>query len=513
MEVEIQLSASQTKALDDIVVKRKSGFLTGAAGTGKSFLIKEICDMFQSKSVKYAITASTGLAAVLINGVTIYNFFWISPLDLDKDATVNLKRVNKYKSLKAKIKQVQVLIIEEVSMLGISVFQRVHDILCYVHNSSAPFGGIQVLLVGDFFQLPAVVKGTEEKQFLFDCPLFWETCDEMWELKEVFRQTDPSFCELLHRIRNGSYTEEDVQVLQKRVGMKVGNDDVQPTNLLSKKYNVQSLNSSRIKELGTETKYFESKSGFITKKDHASKSDDAWTNAIADLKKDIDLPSVMELKIGAQVMLASNFDVAEGLCNGSKGVVVEFKEYPFATFTEASFHKRLSEKDLQKGISKAGYLQGCQLPLVQMTNGNKYLIPYIRWTREKDDLGGEVYCWQIPLRLAWNATIHRSQGQSLDLVQVDLGSDVFEVGQAYVALSRARTLEGLSLTTFDVNSIKTNQKVKDFYLKPFDLQKAEMFMPKLKKVKKEKKEESEKQKILPKKEKSSGFMIIKDEED
>jgi ATP-dependent DNA helicase PIF1 len=99
------------------------------------------------------------------------------------------------------------------------------------------------------------------------------------------------------------------------------------------------------------------------------------------------------------------------------------------------------------------------------------------------------------------------------LVQVDLGSDVFEVGQAYVALSRARTLEGLSLTTFDVNSIKTNQKVKDFYLKPFDLQKAEMFMPKLKKVKKEKKEESEKQKILPKKEKSSGFMIIKDEED
>jgi len=508
MEIDIQLSISQTKALEDIVNKRKSGFLTGAAGTGKSFLIKEICENFQSKNIKYAITASTGIAAVLINGVTIYNFFWISPSDLDKEPLVNYKKVNKYKTLKAKLKQIQVLIIEEISMIGKAIFQRVHDILCHVHNSSAPFGGIQVLLVGDFFQLPAVMKGTEEKEYLFDSSLFWETCDEMWELKEVFRQSDPAFCELLHRIRNGTYTPEDIAVLKARVGAKVGTEEVQATKLQSKKFNVQSLNSARLKELGNVSQLFEAKTGFRRKRENATKSDEAWANAIADLKKDVDLPSPMELKVGAQVMLASNFDVTEGLCNGSKGVIVDFKEYPGSTFTESTFHKHFSEKELQRGISKAGYLDGCKLPLVQMANGKKFLIPYIRWSRDKEDLGGEVYCWHIPLRLAWNATIHRSQGQSLDAVEVDLGSDVFEVGQAYVALSRARTLEGLSLTSFDENSIKTNERVKEFYLKPFELQKVEAFMPKPKKIKQEKK-------ALEKKasEKNSGFMIIKDSDD
>lgn len=474
--MEYELSLSQSKALEDIVNHGKSGLLTGAAGTGKSFLVKEICEMFQKKGKKYAVTASTGLAAVLLNGVTVYNYFWINPTDLDKEPTINYKKINKYKSFKQKLKELQILIIEEISMININIFQRVHDMLCYVKNCSAPFGGLQVLLVGDFFQLPPV----KEKQFLFETSLFWETCDEMWDLKEVFRQKDPKFCEFLHRIRNGTYNPDDVQILQSRVGIELDTKGIQSTVLLSKKFNIQSLNEARLRELPEVSHFFPIKSGYHSVK---TQKEELWEYAIQDLKKDIDLPNPLELKKGAQVMLACNFDVNDGLCNGTKGVVVDFIEVERYNFDETTFHKKFSEKEILQGILKQGYLQHVKLPLVELTNGKKYVIPYIRWTREKEDLGGEVYCWQIPLRLAWNATIHRSQGQSLDYVEISLGTDVFEDGQAYVALSRAKTLEGLTLSQFDSSSIKTNEKVKDFYMKPFELQKYEMFMPKTKKTK------------------------------
>lgn len=479
MEDVALLSAAQTAALHDICVKHVSGLLTGAGGTGKSFLVRELCQQFESKRRKFALTATTGIAAVLIGGVTLHSFFRIFPDDLRFDESVNIKRVSSNKFFKKELKALQTLIVDEVSMLDCALFDRVHKILCHVHGTGAPFGGIQVVLVGDFFQLPPVSKG-KALTFLFESDLFWETCDAMWELKEVWRQADPAFCEMLQRIRVGEPSEEDVGILKDRVDANIAQNSIQPTKLFSKNVNVDMLNARELAKLDAQSaQIFEMREGSHRLQGESAneKMDSMWSLLQSKFRTDVNIPEKLELRVGTQVMLAFNLDTSNGMCNGARGIVVSFaksKTEGSGRFLEKHFSKQFSDRELALGEGRLAYLHDTLLPVVRFENGKKLLVPFVRWTRKVEM--GEVFVWQIPLRLAWATTIHRMQGQTLNLVEISLDSSVFEVGQAYVALSRARMLEGVSLSSFDPTCIKANEKVVEFYIKPFALHKAERLL-------------------------------------
>lgn len=355
-------------------------------------------------------------------------------------------------------------------MLDVDSFEKMDAMMQFAKKSGAPFGGIQVVLVGDFFQLPPV----KSKKFLFDSILFWHTCDEFWELKEVFRQTDSIFTQLLHRIRTGDHTADDMECLQTRLLKNLVAspsshciEGIIPTKLYAKNMNVDAVNESQFNLLTSPISTFLPKNGYFSSKTCTSKQLELVTKAQEKLSKDINLPESLNLRIGSQVMLAFNLDVAGGLCNGSRGVITDFK-VPTTPFRDV-FHRQFSEDEKKKGLAVRVLYPTIPLPIVQFDNGRKVFIPYARWSRKLDGLA-EVYTWHIPLRFAWATTIHRCQGTSLSSVQATLDASVFEVGQAYVALSRARSLEGLILNSLDPSVIRVNQKVKEFYAQPFQLQ-------------------------------------------
>jgi ATP-dependent DNA helicase PIF1 len=472
MEDDVELSPTQTAALDALVHKGQSGLLTGAGGTGKSFLVREVVSQLEAKGRKVSLTATTGIAAVLIGGVTLMSQFHIVPDDLNGPASINVKRLTANKFFANALKAIQTLIIDEVSMLDVDLFERVDTMLKHAHQSGAPFGGIQVILVGDFFQLPPVAK-SKPLRFLFESPLFWETCDSVWELKEVWRQSDPTFCQLLQRIRQGTPTPEDLATLQARVGVSVGTDSITATKLFSRNVNVDVINSTKVGELGGDIHTFNMRIGeHRTRSESSDNIEKLWEGNRDKFKRDVNLPETLTLRVGAQVILSYNLDTASGLCNGSRGVVTSFSE----PTSESVPEKHLHRKPAKDGSDRSAYLADCMHPVVEFENGKRLRIPLVRISRTLPDLG-EVYVWQVPLRLGWASTIHRMQGQTLSLVDAALDSSVFEVGQAYVALSRARSLEGLCLGAFDPACIVAHPKVREFYLKPFSLQKAEMLMP------------------------------------
>ena len=472
MEDDIELSPTQTAALDALVHKGKSGLLTGAGGTGKSFLVREVVAQLEAKGRKVALTATTGIAAVLIGGVTLMSQFRIFPDDLSGPSSVNVKRLTANTFFMKALKAIQTLIIDEVSMLDVDLFERVDIMLKHAHHSGAPFGGIQVVLVGDFFQLPPVAKN-KPLQFLFESPLFWETCDSVWELKEVWRQSDPTFCQLLQRIREGAPTPQDLATLEARVGVPVGTESITATKLFSRNVNVDVINSTKLQELKGDVHTFNMRIGeHRTKSETSDGIEKLWSGNRDKFKRDVNVPETLTLRIGAQVILSYNLDTASGLCNGSRGVVTSFSEPSSDSVSEKHLHR----KPAKDGSDRSAYVVDCLHPIVEFENGKRLRIPLVRMSRKLPDLG-EVYVWQVPLRLGWASTIHRMQGQTLSLVDASLDSSVFEVGQAYVALSRARSLEGLCLGSFDPACIVAHPKVRQFYLKPFALQKAEMLMP------------------------------------
>jgi ATP-dependent DNA helicase PIF1 len=269
----------------------------------------------------------------------------------------------------------------------------------------------------------------------------------------------------------GESTEEDFEILHSRLHADLG--PIEPTKLFSKNVNVDKINLQKFNELDGDVHSFLFRDGeWRNDIRSTAEQDKFWSSSREKFRKDISVSDSIDLKIGTQVMLAFNLDVSAGLCNGTRGIIAGFQESKNPS-DEAMFHVKDKE-------TRSLYLRGL-LPVVQFDNGSKILVPFVRWTR---NLGtGDIYYWNIPLRHAWASTIHRMQGQTLSLVDASLDASVFEVGQAYVALSRCKSLEGLRLSSFDPDCIKVNDKVKDFYNIPFALQKAEFLMPKPKKAK------------------------------
>lgn len=450
-EIKFQLSDEQALALEHFK-KGENLFLTGPGGSGKTELIKQMVKQSNENGKKVQVCALTGCAAVLLSckAKTVHSFAGIGLASGTVDDVVRKVTSNRYK-LK-NWKGVDVLIIDEVSMMSVKLF----EILDYIARRSkkkmtTPFGGIQVIFSGDFYQLPPVGTFGEENTsaFCFESPNWEMTFPTTIILKTIFRQTDEDYRSILNQVRVGKLYKSALDKLENQVN-KPFPDDYKPTILLPRRKDAETINTTELNNLKSEGKTYKI-SKAINEIPTSSKrplniqniqnlqniniqnnpSDEQIEKEYNYLANNIMAEKEIELKIGTQVMCIANIDMesAEQIVNGSQGTVVEFIG---------------------------------EIPVVKFKNGIKRSVGYHVWTSE---IMPKIGVKQIPLIYAWAITIHKAQGVTLDMAQIDAGSNIFECGQTYVALSRVKNLEGLYLTAINPHKIQVNKKVKDFYAK------------------------------------------------
>ena len=435
----MELSKEQQIAFDKYV-KGHNIFITGPGGSGKSALIRKIKEHCKKE---IQVCALTGCAAVLLNCKAKTLHSW-SGIGLGNGTIEqNIKKIIGSRYKRDMWKETDVLIVDEVSMLSLKLFNMLNEIGKAVRRNPRPFGGIQLIFSGDFYQLPPVGNKYEPNTqcFCFES-VEWNTIfkqDCQIQLVKIFRQTDEIYSNILNQIREGKIKKSSNNILLQCVGREADeNLVVEPTKLFPTKNKVEYINNSKMNALDGEEKEYTIKQVLdlemtaeekriraqYTKEDIQTELDFLSGNLICDKN--------IKLKIGSQVMCVVNIPSTtndEMICNGSQGIIIKF--CPTTNF-----------------------------PIVKYNNGFEMIMSRHIWLSE--NIPG-VGVSQVPLILAWALTIHKSQGATLDTAEIDVGSGIFECGQTYVALSRVKSLNGLYLTSFDAGRIKINRKVKEYY--------------------------------------------------
>ncbi|KAG2183553.1 hypothetical protein INT43_006559, partial [Umbelopsis isabellina] len=448
------LSAEQTAVLKMVVFDRKSLFFTGSAGTGKSVLLREIIAHLRRRlGDSVAVTASTGIAACNINGMTLHSFAGIG---LGHDSVKKLvEKIQANKTALNRWRDTTVLIIDEISMIDGVLFDKIEMIAKAVKGTSRPFGGIQLILTGDFFQLPPVGKD-KVAQYCFEGKSWNQAVDNNVVLTHVFRQKDEEFVGMLNEMRLNQMSTATIEKFRSLSRTPMYKDkSIEPTRLYSLRSQVDASNINRLHGLtGPLHRYTATNLGDQTK------------------LKGCMAPEELELKLDAQVMLIKN--LTSSLVNGSTGIVIGFTNEGKFT-SENSIKSRMLDKDRPKsglGRKEPMPFPTEVYPIVRFVTGEEVVIQPEKWEVEIPGKQCESVTssrllpvasrTQIPLMLAWALSIHKSQGQTLDRVFVDLGS-VFEKGQAYVALSRATDINALQVLHFDPAKVSADHRVVEFY--------------------------------------------------
>jgi ATP-dependent DNA helicase PIF1 len=413
------LSIKQKNAYE-LILKGFNVFLTGPGGTGKTEFIKLFCKEF-GKSKTIGITSTTGTSAILINGTTLHSYLGIK-LGKDSADSLYLKIINSSFTLKKWI-ELEILIIDEISMLDPILFDKLELLARKIRKNEKPFGGIQLILTGDFLQLPCV----KSENFCFEAKSWNKCIDEVIYLTEIFRQSDNIFQTCLNEIRIGELSENTIDILNSRKGIKLKNDyGIIPTKLYSLNKDVDNENKKQLDKLllkDENLEFFEFELDCKLLKPGFKFIDEKIDKLSLISRK-------LELCIGAQVMLLVNLDLYNNLANGSRGVIIDFDK-------EDNY------------------------PIVRFLTGYEMKIEPYTWIIEEN--GTKLLnVTQLPLKVSFAISIHKSQGISLDFAEIDLGN-IFEYGQAYVALSRIRNLEGLSIKKLDMTKIIAHPKALEFY--------------------------------------------------
>ncbi|PGH03558.1 ATP-dependent DNA helicase PIF1 [Blastomyces parvus] len=463
----IFLSEEQKRVVETIVKDSKSIFFTGSAGTGKSVLMREIIrklrERYKKEPDRVAVTASTGLAACNIEGVTLHSFAGIG---LGKEPVADLvKKVKRNQKNRTRWLRTKVLVIDEISMVDGDLFDKLEEVARKIRNNGRPFGGIQLVVTGDFFQLPPVPDSTKLAKFAFSASTWNTTIQHTILLTHVFRQKDPEFAAMLNEMRLGKLSPETVTAFKALSRPLDFHDALDATELFPTRSEVENANSARMNRLSGETMVF-------TAVDSGTMQNETQRSQ---LLADCVAPTI-QLKKGAQVMLIKNMD--ESLVNGSLGKVVAFMDetkFDYFSKHDAEFAGDLAHDDRNdKTINKLKSYENMTgsvstkgvwpvVCFVQPDGTERHLLCQPEtWKIELPN--GEVRAQrtQIPLILAWALSIHKAQGQTLQRVKVDLGR-VFEKGQAYVALSRATSKDGLQVSRFDPRRVMVHPKVLEFY--------------------------------------------------
>lgn len=455
-EIKIKEPKEYKEIYDHVFNKKRNIFLTGMAGTGKSQSILCIKRDCEKKGIKCDITSTTGISAININGQTIHRFSGIKTGDKPLDQILkNIAYTNK--DCIKRIKECKLLILDEVGMLGKRNFEIINSVFKHFRKSRLPFGGIQIILTGDFLQLSPV-----NDDYCFESEV-WDQLDLDYIIMDTpYRYKSLQHYEMLKRIRLGKPSKNDIKILQSRVHAykiyekmlefpietisehtgfnkyisKIINNyldltnDIKPTRLFATKVNVNEYNTRELNELPT-TEYTFKCIDDIEQKNECS--DHYYNDKIFkhyEEYMDTIVPRKIVLKEKAQVILTKNLDVEGGLSNGSRGIIekIEMGENPKIK--------------------------------VLFLNGKTVDIEYEDFIHE--DRNFIFTRKQIPLILGFAITIHKSQGMSLDLVIMDLGPSLFQEALAYVSLSRVKTLEGILITKLFPAKIKVNTRALEF---------------------------------------------------
>ena len=416
-------------------MKGENILITGPAGTGKSYTIKHIIELLKANKKNVGLTATTGTAAFIIGGQTIHSFMGLG-IGNETIAELFIKIKNRSNIYRTLI-ELDVLIIDEVSMLDSLLFEKISLLLCYIKSHSfkdaellnKPFGGIQVIFIGDFCQL-APVNGT----YCFLSKLWKDANIKVILLEELVRQTgDVLFQQILQIIRRGRCTDNILKVLSLLKDTEF-HDEIIPTKLYPKNVNVDKINEFEINKLklaGNKTFLYNAEAS----KDNEKNGNIAKYN--------------VELVENAQVMVTRNIDVSAGIVNGTRGIVKGLEEdCVVIKDTQGLLHTIQYYKDVLDNSGKT---------VKTVKSGNVTKVTKVTKVADKS------YISHMPLKVSYALSIHKSQGMTIDAVEIDLGDNIFTCGQAYTALSRAKSLASIKIIEVSKQSFKMNPFVKEFY--------------------------------------------------
>lgn len=461
---DIVLSAEQRKVLA-MVQRGENVFFTGSAGTGKSVLLREIIRVCGGHgSGRLAITASTGIASVNIGGTTVHSWAGIGLGQEDaKKLAGKFLGQPKFEVVRERWRKVKTLIIDEISMIDGVLFDKLEYIARMVRKDERPFGGIQLVVSGDFCQLPPVPDRDKNGVpmpaiFAFEARSWTRCIPRPVVLIKVFRQKEQSFVDMLNLLRWGVTSSEVVQAFRALARPVSYTDGIGPTELYPLRAEVERANRARLDALpGSGTRYDATDTPGIN-----SYGEKVSIPQMERLLDRLVAPRSILLKAGAQVMLIKNL-VQGQLVNGSVGQVIGFR-----TPQEAS--QSLTDIGTEEGLkgNKAEALRAvtryndAKWPVVRFTNGRELLCVPTEFTVNNANGEIEASRWQVPLILAWALSVHKSQGQTLERVKVDLGR-TFEKGQAYVALSRATSINALEVYNFHASKVMVHPRVLEWH--------------------------------------------------
>jgi hypothetical protein len=383
-------------------------FLTGEPGAGKTYVLNRYIDWLEHMGISVAVTASTGIAATHIGGMTIHSWSGIGARDSITPRDVDFIVQNE--KLAKRVRKAKVLVIDEISMLDGRILDGIEAILRTIRQSGEPFGGLQIILVGDFFQLPPIAGRGEMSRFAFESSA-WERAKFLIAyLTEQHRQEDELLLGLLSSIRKNDVDESHYTLLGEQTD--IGFTDIEPTRLFTHNSDVDALNQDRLNLLDTEKATYKMEA-------RGNKQ------LLANLVKSCLSPEVLHLKREAMVMCTKN-NFEAGYVNGTLGRIVDF--------------------DREDGF-----------PIIQTSDERTIKMAPASWTIAED---GKVLAeiTQVPLRLAWAITVHKCQGMSLDAAEIDL-RNAFTYGQGYVALSRVRTLTGMKILGLNPQALLVDPRV------------------------------------------------------
>ncbi len=431
------LSPDQQRAYD-LCMQGSNLLVTGPGGAGKTHLIRTVVEAAKARGQEVQVCALTGCAAVLLEcgARTVHSWAGIGLASGEPDRVIDRVCRNKFKRIAWT--KADLLIVDEVSMMSKKLF----DILDGIGRKArrkrgVPFGGLQVMFSGDFYQLPPVGDREEPdtSAFCFESDGWSRAFPEIVELKKIYRQSDATYVKMLNQIRRGKLSKKSYALLRERVRDPPADDGIVATQLVPRRREADAINQEAMKHLDGEAQVYtmhRAKDMPMSNADSCALVDtspSAQEAEVSRLRDNVMVDDRLELKIGAQVMCVANIDM-EGprpIVNGSQGVVQEFRD---------------------------------GLPLVAFRDGQAHVMGRHVWPSETiPGVGIE----QIPLIHAWAITIHKAQGVTLDVAEIDAGSGVFECGQTYVALSRVKSLAGLYLTELDPARIRVNRRVQRFY--------------------------------------------------
>ncbi len=454
----------QSSALD-ILQTGQNVFLTGSAGSGKTYTLNQYINYLRARRVPVAVTASTGIAATHMNGTTIHS--WSGIGIKDELSERDLSTLARKQFLADRLKETAVLIIDEISMLHAKQLNLVNEVLKHVRKNDAPFGGIQVVVAGDFFQLPPIgSKGESNRdKFAFMSEAWLDAKFHICYLSEQHRQVSAEadggidLDDILNQIRRQDVTFEAIAALENTFDQDV---DIKRTRLYTHNLNVNKINDKELAALDGEMRRFEASSVGDSK-------------LVDTLKKTVRTQDDLILKVGAKVMFIKNNNEL-GVSNGTMGELIGFATVKVDDVSTKEKAQEKAKKDAKadmaddtsivmdedddkkvdshkKSKTKDKPASTQKMPVVRLNSGREVIAEPEEWIIE-DETGDVLASYeQVPLCLAWAITIHKSQGMTLDAAEIDL-SRTFELGQGYVALSRLKSLEGLKLLGMNTMSLQ-----------------------------------------------------------